>query len=53
MKRGLNGHIKSIHENPISFKCEKCDKQFNVLGSLNTHIKCILENIKQIKNKNL
>ena len=52
-KRGLNGHIKSIHENLRGFKCDKCEKQFNLIGSLNEHVKSVHENIKRVRNKNL
>ena len=49
-KRGLHFHIQNYHQqNKRYFKCDYCEKSFNLSGHLMTHIKRIHEPQKNSK----
>jgi hypothetical protein len=50
LKGGLNGHIKTVHENLKPFQCQKCSSKYALKYALNRHIRRVHENGKSPEN---
>ena len=48
-QKHLNGHIESVHERNVPFKCNLCDPAFSHKASLKVHIESVHEKNKLSK----
>ena len=49
LKRNLFAHIKAIHEDRKTYKCDKCGKLFTKASNLKAHIHIVHEDNKDHK----